>query len=757
MPRPSLSAQGRYAQAQPLYEKALAIRKKVLGEEHPDTARGYNSLAVNLNHQGQYAQAQPLLEKALAIRKKMLGEEHPDTAMAFANLGINLVHQEKPREALHYLQPALAGYDIGRIDSNLSGFDRSLFAAATPSPRPVLAVALAQLGRSQEAWQQAEADLARGLLDDLPGKKTESADDPRPRLTRVRRLDVLLVPLLTTSKLPAARLQQRDDLLRQRKQLLAELSRQAAQRSAGKVLSLKRIQEQIPADAALVYWLDAEHQFWGCVLRREGPPRWEKLPGSGAKGLWTREERDLWAKLYSALTHPTGGADAQHQKLTQALLKQHLTPLEKHFRARGQLPAVRKLLVVPIGGMAFVPLETLTRAYTVSYVPSGSVFARLAKGHRPLRGRSLLALGDPVFAPPRRRRPEPPRHGLLVKLVLPRSNAARAGLQSGDVLLSYGSVVLKKVTDLKVSTTPGRVPARCWREGRERQLRLAGGPLGLLLDHRPAPVAVAAWREAETLLALRGTGHRPLPGTRWEVQALARLVGPARATVLLGSQASEQEIDRLRRDHKLKSYRLLHLATHGQIDRDRPSRSALILAQDRLPDPVEAARTGRKVYSGELRVSTILADWELDCDLVVLSACETGLGKDAGGEGLLGFAQAFLQKGARAVVLTRWQVDDTATALLMLRFYENLLGKRKGLQKGLGRAAALAEAKQWLRNLRRRDVERLAAGLAGGVVRGTEVEALPLVKAKPPKLPSGERPFAHPFYWAAFVLFGDPD
>src|SRR5262249_40807831 len=157
-------------------------------------------------------------------------------------------------------------------------------------------------------------------------------------------------------------------------------------------------------------------------------------------------------------------------------------------------------------------------------------FARLAKGHRPLRGRSLLALGDPVFAPPQRRRPEPPRDGLLVKLVLPRSNAARAGLRSGDVLLSYGSVALHKVADLKESIASGRVPARCWREGQERELRLAGGPLGIVVDHRPAPVAVAAWREAETMLALRGTGHRPLPGTRWEVQALARLVGPDQAT-----------------------------------------------------------------------------------------------------------------------------------------------------------------------------------------------------------------------------------
>jgi CHAT domain-containing protein len=348
-------------------------------------------------------------------------------------------------------------------------------------------------------------------------------------------------------------------------------------------------------------------------------------------------------------------------------------------------------------------------------------------------------------------------------MVLPGSNAGRAGfrngqvgLKGGDVLLQYGSTALKNLFDLKLATE-GRVKALCWRDGEELELRLAAGPLGVVLDNRPAPVAVAAWQEADNLLVMRGTGHARLPGSRWEVEALARLVGINESTVLLGSRASEQVLDHLRLDGKLKQFPILHFATHGQVDMDRPSRSALILAQDRLPDPVAAASTSKKVYTGELRVSTIIADWQLDADLVVLSACQTGLGKDAGGEGLLGFAQTFLQKGARSVVLTRWKVDDTATALLMLRFYENLLGKRTGLKERLGRAAALAEAKEWLRNLHRKDVERLAAGLAGGHVRGTEVEALPVVKARPPKLPSGERPFAHPFYWAAFVLFGDPD
>jgi hypothetical protein len=77
----------------------------------------------------------------------------------------------------------------------------------------------------------------------------------------------------------------------------------------------------------------------------------------------------------------------------------------------------------------------------------------------------------------------------------------------------------------------------------------------------------------------------------------------------------------------------------------------------------------------------------------------------------LGFSQAFLQAGARSVVLSRWEADDTATALLMVRFYENLLSApaRKDLKGPLPRAEALAEAQRWLRELPRKDAESLAA------------------------------------------------
>jgi CHAT domain-containing protein len=152
----------------------------------------------------------------------------------------------------------------------------------------------------------------------------------------------------------------------------------------------------------------------------------------------------------------------------------------------------------------------------------------------------------------------------------------------------------------------------------------------------------------------------------------------------------------------------------------------------------------------------VLRDWTLDADLVTLSACETGLGKYTKGEGFMGFAQALLLAGSRSVCLSLWQVDDAATALLMDRFYANLLGQRDGLTKPLGKAEALAEAKRWLRTLPRAEAVQRAATLTGGVERGKGRPALPPSPAVP-ETTGDEPPYAHPFYWAAFVLVGDKE
>jgi CHAT domain-containing protein len=120
----------------------------------------------------------------------------------------------------------------------------------------------------------------------------------------------------------------------------------------------------------------------------------------------------------------------------------------------------------------------------------------------------------------------------------------------------------------------------------------------------------------------------------------------------------------------------------------------------------------------------------------------------------VGFTQVLFRKGARSLVLSLWKVDDTATALLMQRFYENLLGKRPDLKAPLPRAEALRQAQRWLRELPRAERDQLAAALSHGELRSTPVK----LKSKPVVEASRDGPpYAHPYYWAAFVLFGDAE
>jgi hypothetical protein len=415
--------------------------------------------------------------------------------------------------------------------------------------------------------------------------------------------------------------------------------------------------------------------------------------------------------------------------------------------------------------MAGIPVEVLTDRYLVSYAPSGSVFARLRQKHRPLETPTLLALGDPNFdlsdaALP----PEPPEHGLYLSLVLPGGNAAKAGLRAGDVMLRYGDTKLSTRADLKPAAEGGEpVGVVVWREGKTLDdLRLAPGKLGVVVSEDPPAVALRKRRELDLLADARTRSEvKPLPGTRLEVEAIAALLPKGKATRLLGSRASAQDLEALAASGKLKGYRLLHLATHGRVDPVSAAHSALELARDRLPGVAEQSRlaaAGKKVPDGRLYVGEV-AGWDLDADLVALSACETALGPDGGGEGLLGFSQVLLGRGAHSLLLSLWKVDDTATALLMTRFYENLLGKREGLKAPLGRAEALQEAKGWLRGLRRAEGEKLAGRLADGAVRGDEeaAPATPVRRVPAPVVPAGDAAFAHPRYWAAFILIGDPE
>src|SRR5262249_40166204 len=211
-------------------------------------------------------------------------------------------------------------------------------------------------------------------------------------------------------------------------------------------------------------------------------------------------------------------------------------------------------------------------------------------GPRPDRRAGLRARGDPAY-----QRPDPssdskplPDHGLLVNVVAPGSNAATRGLEPGDVLLAYNGTPLRQRADLKAVPESGQpVPVEVWREGRVARRNLAPGKLGVVLDPRPAPVAIAEQRKLQQVLVAARSGSEafaPLPGTRYEVEALAQLFRsdnrPTRT--LLAAEASEPALDHLVAAGALGRFGFIHLATHGVIDEDVPLRSAVILTQTGL-------------------------------------------------------------------------------------------------------------------------------------------------------------------------------
>jgi tetratricopeptide (TPR) repeat protein len=764
--------QGKYKEAEEGFRKALVIQRKVLGEEH-QTATSYNNLAVNLDGQGKYREAEKGYRKALAIKRKVLGEEHPATVTGYNGLAYNKYAQGEYGEAERLWSQTAPSLAKNRLHIAASGLERATTTSEL-STLPSLAAVLARNGKSEDAWQRFEESLGRGTWDDLTTRLrwTDAEQVKQTQLVaRLDRLDKLIEKTAAVKEPTSEQIKHHEDLLTQRRQTQDELYIFAHHLEeihgpiAGQVFSRANIQASLPSDSALIGWLDIAGQpkaadpngeHWAVLLCSAGPPVWVRLRGNGDKEAWTDADTRLPAELRTALQSPRGS----WRPLAERLREQRLQPLAKH------LAGVRRLIVLPSTALAGMPIEVLAEGYTVSYAHSGTMYAYLRKQRRP-ETKGLFALADPVFEPPAATdRPQPlPPGGVLLTMVLPRSNAALSGLKPNDVLLRYGDTDLTHPADLKplpeTTDADKRVSVIVWRDGQTLRKQVRPGKLGAVLASEPAPRALAEQRRLDQRLASTrgGDGDKwdRLPGTRIEVASLRRLFASAPSRLLLDSESSEQRLHELAQNGELGKYRYLHLATHGEVDDRAPLRSAVILSRDQLPDPGKQLDAGLPIYDGRLTAEEVLRQWHLHSELVTLSACQTALGKYERGEGFVGFAQSLILSGSRSVCLSLWKVDDAATALLMERFYQNLLGSRAELKGPLAKAAALAEAKAWLSALSREEALKRVASLSKGVARGKR-PALPPLEVPTAIVETKEaRPFAHPYYWAAFVLVGHAD
>ncbi|MGH9767725.1 MAG: CHAT domain-containing protein, partial [Blastocatellia bacterium] len=188
-----------------------------------------------------------------------------------------------------------------------------------------------------------------------------------------------------------------------------------------------------------------------------------------------------------------------------------------------------------------------------------------------------------------------------------------------------------------------------------------------------------------------------LTSTGWEAEQIAKLAPAGQVFKALAFDANRQ----MALSGKLSDYRIVHFASHSFIHATHPDLSGIVLS---LVD-----RRGQE-QDGFLRLHEIY-NLKLPADLVVLSACRTGLGKEIKGEGLMSLTRGFMHAGAPRVIVSAWEVQDRSSARLMVKFYRRLLSPKR-----LSAAAALraAQIEMW------RDEE-----------------------------------FAAPYFWAGFTLHGE--
>jgi CHAT domain-containing protein/Tfp pilus assembly protein PilF len=695
-----LGAQGDYARARLLREQALALRTEVLGPRHPDTATSLNNLAELLRAQGDYVAARPLYEQALAIRKEVVGPRHPDTAIGLSNLAALLwAQRDYAGAALRFRQA------VEVVQGNLE------LVAAALSERQQLAMA-----------QQLRSDLD-AYLSIAPLTRLSAGDPYGHVLTskgavfqRQRRLRAQRRRLQADPQTPAAR--RFDEYQSTVKQLatlaLATPDPRQAQAWREKVAELSQHKDQLEAELAR---RDAGFRTARAESSRTPEQLQAALPGGTAL---------IDLLVYDAYQPPAQGQGEFQQE-----------PRLVGFVVRPDRPIAR----VELG-----PLAPILRAIA---------------DWRPIlmSGRPTPAAGDPgralrrlIWEPI-----EPHLDGVASVLVSPDGPiglvplAALPGRDPNRYLIEELSIAVVPVPRMLGSSADAPTPGTGTSPGTAPSLLLAGdidygGEPGRA-DHRGASRSAAIVARAGLL------GDFPrLDATRQEILAVRdsfeRRFRKARADVLREDEATEEAFRR-----EAPAHHFLHLATHGYFA-PRELRSALGPA-----DPKDkAARSGSDALGGvgvagfhpgllsgialaganrrptpvgqDDGILTALEVAELDLssvELAVLSACETGLGEVAGGEGLLGLQRAFQVAGAHAVVASLWKVRDEATRALMARFYENLW------RKGMPAAGALREAQLYL----------LREGLERGLVPLEERQPA----GRPARLP--------PAYWAAFVLSTD--
>jgi CHAT domain-containing protein len=687
------SYKGDYKQAELFGLRALAINEKGFGPEHIEVAASLSLLGTLYSAKGEYNRGEALLQRALSINQKVFGPNHPRVALSLANLAALYLSKGDIQQAVSFLTRALETRERNLWLITFSGSDREkraylealfpeIYAAVSLHVLTAQSNALAsQLafttilrykGRSLDAMSFATESL-RHSLNQQDHSLLERLSVAQSQLAKL----VFNGPKNMPSEEYATAAMH---LEVQVEQLQDAISRRSAEfRVLAEPITLEQVSQVVPEDGALVEFFSYKpFNIKSKTLGdRFGAPRYVAyiLRHNDASPKWvelgeTTNIDALVEQLRPALRDPRR---KDFKRLARTLDERLMRPIRK------LLGPTRHIFLAPDGALNLIPFASLVdengqyliENYSINYLTSGRDLLRLQ-----VKGESREA--PRVFADP------------LYDL----SARAQPGLQSPQT---------------------------------------ASSPAAPNTNHQRSK-------------DFSDFSYRPLPGTAAEAAALNKLFPDA--TLFIQAGATETALKKVNRP------RFLHIATHGFFlaDQTEPTTSQTLGARSELgidTEPLVAVNrenpllrsglilAGVKQQAsgpGEDGVLTALEVAGLDLwgtKLVVLSACETGLGDVKDGEGVYGLRRALVLAGSETQVMSLWKVSDAGTRDLMVAYYMRL-------KRGEERMEALRQAQ--LAMLR---------GQLLPVASGRKRETSDTGGKETAK------DYRHPYYWAAFIPSGD--
>ncbi|HMG74238.1 MAG TPA: CHAT domain-containing tetratricopeptide repeat protein [Pyrinomonadaceae bacterium] len=664
--------------AQPLYERALAIQEKAFGPDHPEVASTLNNLATLYRSRGDNKRAEELIQRALAIREKRLGANHPDVALTLNNLAaIQKVKGQYEQAETSYLRSlaicdkALSPEhpDVAEILNNLAilyqargDYGRALVslkrAIEIEEKNISLNLSAGSGERKQTYLNQFYGTLLRAIslqTHELPQnddarrlaltvilpRKGRAFDSMSHQLASLRDradpdgqklLDQLAATLSGLANLqvssyngkltPAARREAISTLEATQEGLEDAISRHSAEfRAVSKPVTLDAVRQALPPDGALVELLvfqvfDAKAKSDAVAF---GPLRYvayvlhrgDDAPQFADLGEAAAIEASA-AKFRAALQN-ANTPETQVKLLARDLDERVMRPVRK------LLGSAKRIFLSPDGALNLVPFDAfvnedghyLIENYSFNYLTSGRDLLRLQVAGQSRNAPTIIA--NPLF-------------------------------------------------DLK----SGGVPAANGRR-----------PTGLLAAGESAKANSRVTDFAKLY-------YPPLAGTADEAKSIAALLPQARAWTQ--SDATEANLK------SVNGPTILHIATHGFFLPDQPQTAVLASRQLERPETalflnlqqenpmlrsglILAGVNQQQSGAGEDGVFTALEAASINLfgtRLVVLSACETGLGDVQNGTGVYGLRRALVLAGSETQVMSLWQVSDTATRDLMVAYYTRL-------------------------------------------------------------------------------------